>query len=189
MSRATRPRTSIPKRARASSSLRPPRLTKGRGCATSRGASASMSSPGFRTGRPALVTDPAMIRACAFSRLGARPRAASSLSARSFIGVPRKGRLHKVPDPGDEPGDVETEPGPDLLGFADGVWADGHADRERADAEPALAVEKLAHGAPRPALDDAFLEGDERPPRAGEAQDQVPIEGLDEAGVDDGEGV
>src|SRR5512143_2875316 len=187
MSRATRPRTSIPKRARASSSLRPPRLTKGRGCATSRGASASMSSPGLRTGRPALVTDPAMIRAWAFSRLGARPRPARSLSARSFTGLPRKGCSVKGLDLRDEAGDVEAEPRADLFRLAVGVDPDRHAESQEPDAEAAFAVEELAHGARRAALDDAFLDGDDRPPRTGEAQDHVAVERLDEAGVDDGE--
>src|SRR5512138_2730836 len=188
MSRATRPRTSIANRSSASASLRPPRLTKGRGWAISSGASESMSSPDFLTGRPALVTDPAMIRAWAFSRLGASPRAATSLSARSFIGAPREGRLVEVPDPGGDPRDVEAEPGPDLLGFPDGIGPDRDSHGHEADAETAFPVEELAHGAPRASLDDAFLEGDDRPARPGEAQDHLAVERLDEAGVDDGEG-
>src|SRR5512139_2825555 len=126
-----------------------------------------MSSPAFATGRPLAVTSPAMISAWAFSRLGARPRTVTSLSALSFIAA-AEGRPAEFPDPPDEPRDVEAERRPDLLGLAQGVGTDRQAERVEPDIEPALAVEELAHRAPGPAFDDPVLQGHHRPPGPGE---------------------
>jgi hypothetical protein len=59
-----------------------------------------------------------MIRARAFSRFGARARPTRSLSARSFIAAGAYGYAVEVFDLLDEPGDVQADQGPDLVGLA-----------------------------------------------------------------------
>ena len=85
MSRARRPETATPRRASAPSSLTPPRPTNGwSGARTSIAASGDRSVPGFCPALPSTRTTPARTRACARSRLLARPRSTSSRSRRSF---------------------------------------------------------------------------------------------------------
>jgi hypothetical protein len=120
-------------------------------------------------------------------RLGAREPPTRSLSARSFIAAAREGRPGEIPDLADEAGDVQADHGPDLVGLAQGIGSDGQPDLLEPDAEAALAVEELAHGAARAPVDNPFLDRHDRPPRLGEPEDGLAVEGLDEAGVDDGE--
>src|SRR6185295_12318789 len=87
-SRQTRPRTSIPQRAIAASSFRPPRETKRSSASstTSISAESGSSSPAFlgtAQSRPARQRmPPRAISRCAADRLGATPRSTSSWSAR-----------------------------------------------------------------------------------------------------------
>ena len=81
-SSADRPPGSIPKASSAFASFTPPRETNGGASATATSASSATSSPGFRAGRPATRTSPAITAAAARERDSNSPRSASRVSSR-----------------------------------------------------------------------------------------------------------